>query len=278
MKHSASPYRPSTPATPITTPKEGRINSEKYSKEKFETLGLNTSDARKLAHALEVEVNEVIRSVVRADLKKVADDLNEKGHRLTIYGDSRGDISFRDEPNEGQCHLRLGCNIVTSAGYAHDAPTLSQQARDSISKKLESTWERYIDAIHRFIALNISLIIGLAGLVSFLLKLKGEGDAPTLLESKRFLIGGFVLLMGSLVCEIGLRIWAQLFMEYEILQPTADVDKYFAGVAHYTWSYRLKPGSYAKHSKLVRLATLFAALFFLAGLGSSLVFLYQNLR
>ena len=255
------------------------MSFEKYSKEQFRSLGWNTPDARKLADELEVKVNELIHPAVLDAFSKVVNQLNAHGHNLTNYDDKRpGNISFRDEPVEGQCHLRLGCNVVTCAGYGHGANALSQKARDSISKKLESTWERYIDAIQRFIAINISLIVGLAGLVSFLPKLQGGGGAPAPLESKGFLFWGFVLLMVSFVFQVSLRIWAQMFMEYEILPPKAEVDKYFAGRVHYTRSYRFGPRSYTWHSRAVRIVTALAALSFLAGLSFSLVFIYRNLR
>lgn len=253
------------------------MNFETYSKKQFESLGLNTPDARKLADQLQADVNEVVHEAVLPAFSNVIKRLNAEGHNLTNYDDIRaGAISFRDEPTEGQCHLRLVCDVVISAGYAN-AITLSEQARDSISNKLETLWDRYIDALHRFITLNTSLIVGLAGFVSFLPKLHGAGDTSTLLESKGFLFSGLVLLMLSLICVVSVRIWAQIFMEYEILQPKADVDKYFKGRVHFTKSYRLNPSSYVWQSVLVRFLTIFAALCFLVGLSLSLFFLYRNL-
>ncbi len=50
----------------------------------------------------------------------VIERLNAQGHNLTIFDEVRtGDISFRDEPIEGQCYLRLGYDVVVSAGYAY---------------------------------------------------------------------------------------------------------------------------------------------------------------
>jgi hypothetical protein len=41
-----------------------------------------------------------------------------EGNRLLPFEVSVGDIAFRDEPVEGQCRLRLACDVVISAGYA----------------------------------------------------------------------------------------------------------------------------------------------------------------
>jgi len=154
---------------------------------------------------------------------------------------------------------------------------LSQEARKEISGKLERTWEKYIDAIHQFIKLNTSVIVGLAAFVFFLPRLHGTGETLGLLESKRILFWGFFLLMLSLLCEVAIRIWAQVFMEYEVMQPTEDVEKYFARRPHFTLTYRL-----GKHYKwqiiVVRSLTAIAPLSFLTGLSLSLVFIYRNLR
>lgn len=155
--------------------------------------------------------------------------------------------------------------------------TLSQETRDSIAAKLQSTWERYIDAIHQFIRLNISVIVGLAAFVSFLPRLHGTGDT-FLAGTKGLLFWGFLLLMLSLLCEVALRIWAQMFMEYEIMQPPEDVKAYFGDRVHFTWSYRLAQVNYKWQAATVRSMTAVAPLFFLTGLGLSLVFIYRNLR
>jgi hypothetical protein len=154
---------------------------------------------------------------------------------------------------------------------------LSQQARNLISKNLETLWARYVDAIHRFIALNTSLVVGLAGLVSFLPRLHGVEGKPTPFESKLFLIGGLVLLMFSLIGLIVMRIWAQRFMEYEILPPQALVESYFKGRVPYTTSHLPNPRLFKWQVLFVRFLIWPTALCFLTGLGSSLIFLYRNL-
>jgi hypothetical protein len=96
------------------------MNIEKNSKQQFESLGLNTPAARKLADELQIDVNDEIHDAVLSAFRKVVQCLNAQGHRLTPYGEIRaGEISFRDEQIDGECCLRLGCDVVISAGYAH---------------------------------------------------------------------------------------------------------------------------------------------------------------
>ena len=96
------------------------MNFEKYSKRQFDSLGLDTPAARKLADELQDDVTEEIHSAVLAAFQNVVERLNAQGHNLKTDGEIRaGDIPFRDEPVEGQCYLRLGCDVVISAGYSH---------------------------------------------------------------------------------------------------------------------------------------------------------------
>jgi hypothetical protein len=96
------------------------MNFEKYSKQQFESLGLNSPAARQLAEKLQDDVTEEIHAEVLAAFLNVVKGLNAQGHNLIPDGEIRaGDISFRDESVEGQCYLRLGCDVVISAGYAH---------------------------------------------------------------------------------------------------------------------------------------------------------------
>ena len=96
------------------------MNFERYSKQQFESLGLNTPAARKLADELQIDVNDEIHEAVLSAFQNVVQRLNARGHSLTPYDEIRaGDISFRDEQIDGNCCLRLGCDVVISAGYAH---------------------------------------------------------------------------------------------------------------------------------------------------------------
>jgi hypothetical protein len=98
------------------------MNFAKYSKQQFEACGLDTPAARQLAAALQDKVASEINGAVLAAFMGVVAGLNAQGHNLTPYGEIRvGDISFRDEPGEGRCNLRLACDVVISAGYSHTA-------------------------------------------------------------------------------------------------------------------------------------------------------------
>jgi hypothetical protein len=87
-----------------------------------------------------------------------------------------------------------------------------------------------------------------------------------------------VLLLVCLLCLVIVRIWVQQFMDYEVMQPREDVEKYFQGRIHYSQSYRLSEWSYRWQYFTVRVITIFAPLTFLAGLSLSLLFLYRNLQ
>jgi hypothetical protein len=95
------------------------MNFKKYSKQAFEACGLNTPEARRLANELENDVSQEIHMIVLEEFRKIIDALNAQGHDLEVYGEIKiGDIPFRDESRDGQCKLRLGCDIVISAGYS----------------------------------------------------------------------------------------------------------------------------------------------------------------
>lgn len=82
------------------------MNFEKYSKQQFELRGLNTPAARNLADELQVAITEEMHAAVLAAFLNVVERLNTQGHNLRLYDEIRaGDISFRDEPVEGQMLL-----------------------------------------------------------------------------------------------------------------------------------------------------------------------------
>ena len=95
------------------------MDFEKYSKHQFEALGLNTLAARRLADELQDDVNSEIHAVVLPAFLNIVKRLNAEGHHPEMYDETRvGDITYRDEPIDGQCSLRLACDTVISAGYA----------------------------------------------------------------------------------------------------------------------------------------------------------------
>jgi len=96
------------------------MNFQKYSKQQFDSLGRDTPAARQLADELQADVNEEIHTAVRPAFMKIIERLNAMGHNLTVYDPIvPGDITFRDEPEDGDCYLRLACDVVISAGYAN---------------------------------------------------------------------------------------------------------------------------------------------------------------
>jgi hypothetical protein len=95
------------------------MDFEKYSKQQFESLGLNSPAARRLADELQDDVHAEIHAVVLPAFLKIVERLNAQGHHLEIYDETRvGDITYLDEPVDGECYLRLACDAVISAGYA----------------------------------------------------------------------------------------------------------------------------------------------------------------
>src|ERR1700741_3978614 len=113
------------------------MSFENYSKEKFESLGLNTPAGRKLADELQGEINKMIQPMVEPVFLDVIKQLNAQGHNLKRSADaSGGRISFRDEPIKNQTCLRLGCDVVITAGYGHDRK-LNPQLKKSVAEKLQ---------------------------------------------------------------------------------------------------------------------------------------------
>src|SRR5882724_1876740 len=69
----------------LLPPIRGLMNFEKYSKEQFESLGLNTAAARKLADELQDDVNEEIHAAVLPAFLDIVERLNALGHHLEMY-------------------------------------------------------------------------------------------------------------------------------------------------------------------------------------------------
>jgi hypothetical protein len=113
------------------------MNFNKYTKGKFEAAGRNTREARDLCNQLQDDVMEELHTVVLPKFQEIISKLNEVGHNLTPYSEIiAGDIGYRDEPTEGFCYLRLGCDTVVSSGYA-DTYTAEQIEHELFGKKIE---------------------------------------------------------------------------------------------------------------------------------------------
>ena len=115
------------------------MDYEKYSKRRFEKLVLNSSAARKLADDLQEDVAKEMHGAVLAAFEQIVSKLDAQGHNLTPYDEIEvGDIAYRDEPEGEPCYLRLGCDVVISAGYGH---TISASEADN---QPEEEWDRII--------------------------------------------------------------------------------------------------------------------------------------
>jgi len=102
------------------------MNFEKYAKSKFESLASDPSNTRRLADELQDDVAQEIHEAVLNAFLRVVEGLNAEGHGLSLYEEIQpGNIAYRDESGEGQCNLRLGCDLVISAGYS-DTKTLEE--------------------------------------------------------------------------------------------------------------------------------------------------------
>ncbi len=93
------------------------MNYSKYGKAAFEANAASVSAARGLADDLQRQVLVDLNDVVSARLKEIVAALNSEGHNLTEYDVSPGDFGYRDQNEAGECHLRLGCDVVISVGY-----------------------------------------------------------------------------------------------------------------------------------------------------------------
>ncbi|MCA9592167.1 MAG: hypothetical protein KC776_02625 [Myxococcales bacterium] len=91
-----------------------------YSRAAFDALGVDTPAARAHADALAHAVILKLHCLLRAEVQRVADELNALGHDLRPEGDSQpGEYCYRDESPTGPCRLRLAFDITVSTGYAH---------------------------------------------------------------------------------------------------------------------------------------------------------------
>ena len=106
----------------------------KYSKQRFDALGLDSQAARLLADRLQEEVAEEIQGAVLPALLKIVAGLNAQGHGLAPDSDIViGDLSFRDESAGGNCRLRLACDFVISAGYSHTVTPGEAEAESELN-------------------------------------------------------------------------------------------------------------------------------------------------
>lgn len=99
------------------------MNTERFSADKFEKAGIDSKEARALVNQLASELGNELQVLVRNYLTEKINELNKIGHGLTLFAedeleDGHFGISFRDY-TETECRLRLGVDVVISAGYPH---------------------------------------------------------------------------------------------------------------------------------------------------------------
>lgn len=96
---------------------------ERFSSESFDALGLDSEAAKELSELLADETLKEIHVVAESAFQKIIERLNKMGHNLKLeYSAIPGDISYRDDWKDRSgyhCKLRLGLDIIVSAGYAH---------------------------------------------------------------------------------------------------------------------------------------------------------------
>ena len=97
------------------------MNFSKYSKVEFEKRGRDSDEVRSLTDEMEVEVSRELHVVVLKRMNEIVQKLNSEGHKLELIDCAElGGISFIDQPTSDHLvQLRLGCDIVISAGFAH---------------------------------------------------------------------------------------------------------------------------------------------------------------
>lgn len=98
------------------------ITQEQFSAMAFQEA-LRTASAGKLSEALQKEVLLELHAALAVAVDQIVRRLNQAGHQLTPYTEpSPGDFSYRDEGRDARgdyfCRLRLGIDVVVSAGFA----------------------------------------------------------------------------------------------------------------------------------------------------------------
>ena len=92
----------------------------KYSKNEFDKAGINSDRARALADKLQEDVLQELNKEIEAAFLKIVTRLNAEGHDLSPYSEIvPGEYAFRGKEDNGNCGLRLACDVVISAGYSH---------------------------------------------------------------------------------------------------------------------------------------------------------------
>ena len=96
------------------------MDFSKYSKSAFENAGINSESARVLADELQDAVLVELHKTVESAFLQIVSRLNSQGHDLSPYvKPCPGEYEFRGKEVDGNCGLRLACDLVVSAGFSH---------------------------------------------------------------------------------------------------------------------------------------------------------------
>src|ERR1043166_1656176 len=93
------------------------MNLDRFSRAAFEALAPDSLAARQLADRLQAAILAEVAAAAKDRFQSVVATLNSLGHCLTPYEQEFGDEEFRDYTNPDQCALRVGLDIIISAGY-----------------------------------------------------------------------------------------------------------------------------------------------------------------
>jgi hypothetical protein len=103
----------------------GGVNmiDKRFSSRAFESHGIDTEGARRLADTLADEIQQELHKVIEPRFMEIVANLNAMGHDLKLYDQVEpGGIAFRDDMETGsgyKCKLRVAFDTVVSTGYAH---------------------------------------------------------------------------------------------------------------------------------------------------------------
>lgn len=97
---------------------------DRFSLEKFESLGEDTAAAEELAEALSSEIQKEIHETILKEFIGIIGKLNKLGHNLSVYEDIQfGNYAFRDdftdENNNYKCRLRVALDFTVSTGFSN---------------------------------------------------------------------------------------------------------------------------------------------------------------
>ncbi len=95
---------------------------ERFSASAFSSCGIDTIEARALADLLAEEVQKEMQHALEERFTALIKQLNDMGHGLKPEALAPGELSYRDDYEDGRgyhCRLRVALDLVVSTGYAH---------------------------------------------------------------------------------------------------------------------------------------------------------------